>query len=420
MKTLIVIMSFLVCLQTSANYVESTPFPALSPLESTFSVVNIRGPRGQRHAVGPWANQIPAGYTGPRRFHYRLYQVQGRAPLIFLNVGLGGASDSDQSNFLASLLQRHGYHVVVLGSTFRDDFAAVGGSSAYVGQARIDAYDLYTKMVTIKGALQSKGVRVSHWGLSGYSFGALVSAFMARIDDREKYFNFSKVVLVNPPVDLLYSMQQLDQYYSEFASQSGGEKAKLALRYAQYRSAMSKGSFAPDRHLQTIRKVGLRRQDLRALVGKAFRDTLQDVVFFSQQVVDVGILPMGSSQNRKRFAGRFGYYDYVSKFVAGFYQNSLEGRQLWNKFYGQKQAYSLQFLNRHNSLYGIESTLRNNGRLVLFHNDDDFLVRPNDIEFLRRSLGSRLRLFRKGGHLGNLWFRPFQVEYVRQWQQAFH
>ncbi len=419
MKFLLVVFSLLVCLQTSANYVESTPFPALSPLESTFSVVNIRGPRGQRHWLGSWANNTPVGYTGARRFHYRLYRVQGRAPLIFLNVGLGGESDSDQSNFLASLLQNQGYHVVVLGSTFRDDFAAVASSSSYVGQARIDAYDLYTKMVSIKGSLQNQGVQVSHWGLSGYSFGALVAAFMTQLDDREKYFNFDKIVLVNPPVDLLYSMQQLDQYYSEFASQGAGDKAKLALRYAQYRSEMSKGTFEPNRHLQTIRKVGLRRQDLRALVGKAFRDTLKDVVFFSQQVVDVGILPLSHSKNRKRLSARYGYYDYVSKFMARFYLETHEGRQTWNKFYGQQHAYSLQLLNRHNSLYGIESTLRNNGRLVLFHNDDDFLVRSEDIQFLRRSLGSRLRLFRKGGHLGNLWFRPFQVEYVRQWQRAF-
>ncbi len=420
MQKLTVLAVLLISFHAGANKVENYNFPSLSALEATFSVINLSGPRGKKIHLGQnKAHMVPAGYTSATRFNYRFYQVSGRAPLVFLNIGLGGDANSGPGRYLASMLHRQGYHVVVLGSTFRDDFAALASSSPYVGQTRIDAYDLYTKMISIKRQLLGRGVQVSKWGLTGYSFGALVAAHMAGIDQREGYFNFSKVVLLSPPVDLLYSMKQLDRYHEFFDAHSVGEKAGLAIGFTEYINKMIGKAFSADRHRQSIERAELDQADLMALVGKAYRETLKDVIFYSQQKEDVGIIPAGLSSERKRRSARYGYYDYVSRFMARYLRESIEGKRLWERFYGAKNPFSLSFLNRHNSLYGIESTLRNNQQIVLFQNADDFLIRSQDIDFLQQTLGRRLLLFPAGGHLGNFWFVPFQNQFLRQWQLAF-
>ena len=42
---------------------------------------------------------------------------------------------------------------------------------------------------------------------------------------------------------------------------------------------------------------------------------------------------------------------------------------------------------------------------------NDFLLRPEDVEWLRATLGERLTLFEEGGHLGNL-YRDYLQEQI--------
>ncbi len=44
-----------------------------------------------------------------------------------------------------------------------------------------------------------------------------------------------------------------------------------------------------------------------------------------------------------------------------------------------------------------------NDRVRIFTNENDFMLRPEDLDWLRETLGERLSLFENGGHLGNLY-----------------
>jgi hypothetical protein len=52
---------------------------------------------------------------------------------------------------------------------------------------------------------------VTKFYLAGYILGAAQSAFIARIDEQEKAFNFQKVLMINPPVSLYNSVVILDE-----------------------------------------------------------------------------------------------------------------------------------------------------------------------------------------------------------------
>jgi hypothetical protein len=50
-----------------------------------------------------------------------------------------------------------------------------------------------------------------------------------------------------------------------------------------------------------------------------------------------------------------------------------------------------------------ESSLRNNPKIRIIVNENDFLLAAEDLEWLRGTFGAdRLTVFPRGGHLGNL------------------
>ena len=54
------------------------------------------------------------------------------------------------------------------------------------------------------------------------------------------------------------------------------------------------------------------------------------------------------------------------------------------------------------SLYPIEDYLRNSEKIGLMHNEDDIIMAPGEIEWLRDVFGDRAKFYPSGGHLGNI------------------
>jgi hypothetical protein len=57
------------------------------------------------------------------------------------------------------------------------------------------------------------------------------------------------------------------------------------------------------------------------------------------------------------------------------------------------------------SLRNIESYLASSAKIGVITNEDDFILSPGDLDFLRRVFGPRLKVYPIGGHLGNLEYR---------------
>jgi pimeloyl-ACP methyl ester carboxylesterase len=408
------VLLFLISFSASARFIQSYDFPNMSSLEATLSAGLIEGPSGRAVGFRPLLQKdLPDSYKGPSRFRYHLYQRRGQyAPLVFIHVGLGGESNDGLGRYLAELFTKEGYHVVILGSTFTDSFSAVAGSCVYPGLARLDAFDLYRMMTGVKQDLQRRGVSVSQWGLVGYSYGALVSAHMTEIDQREGYFDFKKVVLINPPVDPLYALSNIDKYYQSFENLTGNQKTGLVFKWNYLRTEL-KDSFRVSHYQKLLRNTQIDSQRLRAMIGVNFRSKLKDVVFLSQEITDLGLLTKESLGKRKRQAGQYGFGDYLSGMMTRFLLETQEGRQIWQRHFGQHN-FSVDSLNWRNGLWPLANTLRNNNRISVIHNHDDFIMKSTDFDFLRSHLGNRLFLFQGGGHLGNLWHPRVQSILIQQ------
>ena len=54
------------------------------------------------------------------------------------------------------------------------------------------------------------------------------------------------------------------------------------------------------------------------------------------------------------------------------------------------------------SMRSIENYLRTSPKIGMIHNEDDIILQPGEIDYLRDVLGSRATIYPHGGHCGNM------------------
>lgn len=54
------------------------------------------------------------------------------------------------------------------------------------------------------------------------------------------------------------------------------------------------------------------------------------------------------------------------------------------------------------SLYPLEEYLRNSPKIGLIGNENDIILRPGEIDYLRDVFGNRATIYPHGGHCGNM------------------
>ena len=153
--------------------------------------------------------EVPENFWPVTKMRYRLAKQSGEAPLIFIIAGTGAHYASGTPEYLKKLFYGAGYHVVQLSSPTSYDFMTSASRFATPGISRDDADDLYRAMQAVRA--QHPRLKVSEYHLTGYSLGALDAAFVSKLDETRRSFNFKKVLLLNPPVNLYTSITNLDK-----------------------------------------------------------------------------------------------------------------------------------------------------------------------------------------------------------------
>jgi hypothetical protein len=335
-------------------------------------------------------------------FTYRL-QKNLRAPLMFVLPGTGGNAQGGSALFLAEQYFKMGYHTVTVDNPFYWGFAVSSSRSGLPGYAPRDAADLYRGLQKIIQQLKAdRDIRPKAYSITGYSLGALQSLFLQRLDQQEQRFNFSKVLLINPPADLLYSVKSLDRLYTEGSSMSA--KRKKALMYRIFtvgeKYLNSDADFQNPQFVEKVyNELRLSNQDMAYLIGQSFRETVRDVVFASQQVKDLGILKVRATRNRQNArweeAMTVSFSDYMSKFL---YPQLAKERGT---------DYTIQDLNAESSIYQFGEAIKASNNTFLITTADDMIVQPQDIAWFKEQFGNRAIIFPYGGHCGEMNFPQF-------------
>jgi len=332
---------------------------------------------------------IPA--TG-RRLKYTTWLQPAHAPLVYLAPGLGSHRLATTSLALAELAYRQGYSVVSVSSTFHPEFMERASTADVPGSLPRDGHDLHVALTIIDRQLEAlHHGRLGERALLGYSMGALQSLYVAASDPstQPSLLRFARIVALNSPARLLHGVFQLDEFYqAPLAWPATGRIGNIENTFLKV-AALSQGTLTPQTSLP------FDAIESRFLIGLTFRLALRDVIFSSQRRNPQGVLhhPVRSLRRDPVYQEILGYSyrDYFEKFVIPYYQK------------GGAAAETEAKLDQAGDLRTYQEALKNDLRVRVLTNQNDFLLTEDDVAWMRSTFGTdRLTVFPKGGHLGNL------------------
>jgi ABC-type transporter lipoprotein component MlaA len=330
--------------------------------------------------------------TTGRRLPYNLWLQKRPAPLIYVMPGTGAHRLSGSAVAVAEMAWARGCSVVTVGSTMNWEFIAGASAHAAPGYPPDDVEDLYAALTAIDQQLEKKySARLTRRGIVGLSLGGMHALMIGEMAERSPAgaFKPGRVVAVCPPVNLMHALDRLDEYYQAPLRWPAETRGARAQETAMKAVLLGSGELDPRQGLP------FDRTEAQHLIGLFFRLLLRDAIYTNRQRHDLGLLrePPGRFSRREAYREimRISFSDYVERFI-----------------YRPQLAHPTRSLTREPfyaraDLRWIEGYIKNGDKTRVFVNEDDFLLRPEDLEWLRRTLGDRVTVMPGGGHLGNLY-----------------
>jgi hypothetical protein len=345
---------------------------------------------------------LPDNFWAVKKLRYRLAKQDHPAPLIFLIAGTGAPYNSTINEFLKKLYYGAGYNVVQLSSPTSYDFMSSASRFATPGISTEDAEDLYRVMQAVRA--QQADLKITDYYLTGYSLGALNAAFVSRLDETRRSFNFKKVLLLNPPVNLYTSISNLDKLVQTQVKGIDNSTTFYELVLAKLTRYFRQKGYIDlnDALLYDFQqsKQHLTNEQMAMLIGTSFRFSSADIAFTSDLINRRGLItppkfPITEGTSLSPFLRRALQCDfdcYLTEQVIPMWRARTDGGSL------------LQLVDQV-SLYALKDYLQTSKKIAVMHNADDVILGSGDLGFLRKTFGDRLTVYPYGGHCGNINYR---------------
>ncbi|MCJ8276897.1 MAG: hypothetical protein HRT44_14265, partial [Bdellovibrionales bacterium] len=295
------------------------------------------------------------------KYNYYLYEHRNRrAPMVILVPGLGGKYNDDSARFIASELYKRGLHIIIISSSFREKFARTISRGVFVGQPHLDAADQLGVLLALKNNItQNASIQITSWNLIGYSYGAATSSFISYYDNvnhqnGSSSFDFKKVVLINPPLDIQYGISKIDEYYNSPINHWFFKGLNLYDFIYDFKEEDKSFYNAPS----LFQELGFSDNSLKFFIGRSLKSPLAKIIARTQEYFPSGVFTIGTYQENTSRANRYGFMDYVNTFQRKFYEENSRGRAFWRRYYDTDQ-FSVSELKRKNDLYRLQNHFRN-------------------------------------------------------------
>lgn len=352
--------------------------------------------------------EIPSALWYGSRLEYSYAAQPGPAPLIFTIAGTGGYHDTGTNQILMSAFFNAGYHVVGITSPSHPEFTIAVSDTSVPGHMRNDAKDLYAVMTQIRNQLTQE-MDISSFALAGFSLGGTQAAFVAELDASQQEFEFQKVLLLNPSVSLYNSISKLDRMLSAIPGGIDNFNtffAEIIDRIGGVYTRSTQIEFNQDIVFEAFQDQPPSDDELAAIIGVAFRLAAANLIYTADVMTDFGFIKPSTlklSRNTRQddylqVALRVGFTDYFHDFFWPFYEEQFDG---------DREAFADS-----QSLHAIEDYLKTANHIGVVHNEDDVILAPGEIAYLREVFGARAMIYPRGGHLGNLALLQTQTDYV--------
>ena len=337
-----------------------------------------------------------------------------KAPLVFVIAGTGASDRSLKALAILRDLYNAGYHVITIPSPTNPNFIISASRSHVPGDLAADAADIYEAM---KAAWKEvKGdIEVSDFYLTGYSLGGTHAAFVAKHDEEHKVFNFRRVLLLNPAVNLYSSIKQIENMLERIPGGPRRIGAYLNRMVARLTDFYRTGNFEEinDEFLYSVFDEKLFNQDESGgLIAVSFRISLAGLIFASDVMTNGGyVVP----KNRVLT----GYDPLGDYFLVSFHLSFYDffNEFFYPRFTGGRPGMTRGEVSDYLSIKTIEGYLKASPKISVITNENDFILTPAELAYLKSLFGPRVTVYPWGGHLGNLEHRDYMtliINYFRQ------
>ena len=349
---------------------------------------------------------VPELYFYQKGLQYFIVKQKGPAPLIFMIAGTGASHNSAKNQAMAKAFFQAGFHVVSIPSPTHPNFIVTASSSMVPGQLEDDSKDIYRVMQMIMEETGGR-LQVTDYFLTGYSLGATQSAYVSKLDEEMKVFNFKKVLMINPSVSLFNSVQIIDDMLEKNIP-GGIENFQVFWddMFKTFSDAFDHSHavvFGPEFLYKAYEK---KREDpdhqpndgrMSAMIGFAFRISSASMLFTSDVMSNSGVIkPKNLVLSRNETLSAYGKVTFRMRFVDYF-------DEILYPYYKAKQpGLSRQEMLDALGLKNIDSYLRNATKISMVTNVDDIILAPGEVDYLRQVFQDRGKFYPKGGHCGNM------------------
>lgn len=332
-----------------------------------------------------------------------------KVPLVFLIAGTGAGDRSQKALAMMKELYKAGYHVITLPSPTHPNFIISASHSHVPGDLAEDAENLYRVMENAWSKVK-KDIEVSDFYICGYSLGGTQAAFVAKLDEERKSFNFRKVLMVNPAVNLYNSVTRIEGLLDKIPGgprKIGAYFNKMLTKFTEF---YRKGDFVEinEEFLYAVFKSKLFSHDESGgLIGLSFRISLAGMIFSSDVMTNGGyVVPKNRALTATDPLGDYflvcihlSFINYFDEYFYPYFQKKQPGvtREAFIDSLGLKS---------------IEGYLKSSPKFGVITNADDFILAPGELDYLRRLFGQRTKVYPRGGHLGNLEYRDNMANFI--------
>ncbi|MGI9227470.1 MAG: alpha/beta hydrolase, partial [Gammaproteobacteria bacterium] len=166
-------------------------------------------------------------------------------------------------------------------------------------------------------------------------------------------------------------------------------------RYAE--SSGEQLQLTPEALFEAYKEQNPSDKDLEALIATAFRISAASMMVTADVMSQSGyIVPKGSTAKVTAdvtdyfvVSHRTGFMEYARELMLPYYQD-------------RDSSITFEELERRASLYPLENYLRNSKKIGLIHNEDDIIMAPGELNWLKNVFEDRSKIYPRGGHLGNV------------------
>ncbi len=396
----------------SIGQAESYDYPIADPIAATILSTpieaqadlpkNIRAKHYQSIDIFP-ERQVPDVFWYNKELRYSVAYHKKRSPVMFLIAGTGAGYDSAKMKMMQKAFFQAGFHVVAISSPTHPNFIVAASSSGMPGDIRSDAEDIYNVMEKIIQQVGKKDL-IGDFYITGYSLGGSQAAFVAKLDEVKKIFNFKKVMMINPALNIYDSAVKLDKMLVDNIP-GGLDKFNDFYEKLMHNATETyvQGDFIElsfEFFYSAYDKILPSQKEAKAVVGLSFRLSLSNLLFVSDVMTNSGyIVPKNlkffktdSLTDYCKIACRCSFSEYVKNIIYPVYKAKNPGL-------------SFRELVDRSSLKTIEDYLKQSDKIGMVTNIDDFILAPDDIEYFRRVFGGRAKIYPRGGHCGNMAYK---------------